>query len=256
MASKPKISFSLASPYAEEAWPTASPQDQATILEKLTDVLRPVGQYRSQHVTVSRGKRAKRRSKRARKKANLEGGNQLLSHSDKKAPEVLEHVTVGFNSTTRFLECLAQRSSSMGFEDGADNPRNKPRTSESMQGNQLTAMSLQAEPLAAVFISHSNQASKLYAHLPVLIRAGNEGTPEALTTRVVMLPEAAEAKLSTALKIPRVGIIGLMSAPLALELIDLVRAKVPPLKLPQLEQVAAGIFLPVNIVQTVGLGPK
>ena len=141
----------------------------------------------------------------------------------------------------------------MGIENGADNPRN---TTDSMQGYQSTATPLQVEPLAAIFIPHSDQASELYAHLPVLIRAGNVGIPEVLSTRVVMVPEAAEAQLSSALNIPRVGIIGLMNAPTALELIDLTRTKVPPLKLPQLGQVGAGIFLPVNIVQTVRLGPK
>lgn len=228
-------------------------------MEKLTDLLGPVGQHRSRHAPVSRGKRAKRRSKQARKRANLQGRqgeDPLLPHSDNKVPEVMKHVTVGFNSTTRFLESLAQRSSSIGFESGVDDPKDKTRTSDSMQGNQSTATPLQVEPLVAIFIPHSEQASKLYAHIPVLIRTGNVGTPEVLTTRVVILPEAAEAQLSTALKIPRVGIIGLMNAPSALELIDLVRTKVPPLRLPQLEGVAAGIFLPVNIVQTARLGPK
>ena len=144
----------------------------------------------------------------------------------------------------------------MGFENGADNSRNKMGMSDPMQGNQSTAAPLQAEPLAAIFIPRSDQASKLFAHLPVLIRAGNVRTPEVMTTRVVLLPEAAEAQLSTALNIPRIGIIGLMNTPRALELIDLIRTRVPPLKLPQLEPAAAGIFLPVNIVQTVRLGPK
>ena len=144
----------------------------------------------------------------------------------------------------------------MGFGNSAGNPGNQTGMSDPMQSNQSTTTPLQAEPLAAIFIPHSNQASKLFAHLPVLIRAGNVGTPGVLTTRVVILPEVAEAELSTALNIPRVGIIGLMNAPMALELIDLIRTKVPPLKPPQPEQVAAGIFLPVNIVQTVSRGPK
>ena len=178
----------------------------------------------------------------------------MLPHSDNEVPEILGHVTVGFNSTTRYLESLAQRPASMGFENGADNPRNKKRTLDSMQGGQSTSTPLQAEPLAVIFIPLSDQASKLFAHLPVLIRLGNVGIPEVMTTRVVMLPKAAEAQLSTALKIPRVGIIGLMNAPMALELIDMVRAKVPPLQLSQLEQVAAGVYLPVKIVQTVRPG--
>ena len=216
-----------------------------------------MGQHRSRHVAVSRGKRAKRRLKQTRKKANLEGCREedpVPSHSDNKLPEVLGHVTVGFNSTTRYLESLVQRSALMGFETGADNPRNKKRTSDSMQDGQSTSTPLHAEPLAAIFIPLSDQASKLFAHIPVLVRAGNVGIPEAMTTRVVMLPKAAEATLSTALNIPRVGIIGLMNAPMALELIDMVRTKVPPLKLPQIERVAAGSFLPVNVVQTVRLG--
>lgn len=120
-----------------------------------------------------------------------------------------------------------------------------------MQNDQSTSTPLHAEPLAAIFIPLSDQASKLFSHIPVLVRAGNVGIPEVMTTRVVMLPKAAEATLSISLNIPRVGIIGLMNAPIALELIDMVRKKIPPLKLPQLERVAAGVFLPVSVVQTV-----
>ena len=226
-------------------------------MEKLTELLGPVGQHRERHVPVSRGKRAKRRSKQTKKEVNLQGSRDedpVLSHSNNEVPEILGHVTVGFNSTTRYLESLAQRPASMGFENGADNPRNKKRTLDSMQGGQSTPTPLQAEPLAVIFIPLSDQASMLFAHLPVLVRLGNVGIPEVMTTRVVMLPKAAEAQLSTALKIPRVGIIGLMNAPMASELIEMVRAKVPPLQLSQLEKVAAGVYLPVKIVQTVQVG--
>ena len=67
----------------------------------------------------------------------------------------------------------------------------------------------------------------------------------------------AESKLSSALNIPRVGIIGLMDGlEDAVDLIEIVRARVSPLQMPWLEQAAAGVYLPVSIEQTTRIGSK
>lgn len=72
-----------------------------------------------------------------------------------------------------------------------------------------------------------------------------------MATRLVLLPKAAEARLSTTLTIPRVGIIGLTSvAAIAQELIDMVRVRVPLIQIPWLEKATAGEYLPVNIEHT------
>ena len=66
-----------------------------------------------------------------------------------------------------------------------------------------------------------------------------------------MLPRDAEAKLSSALRIPRVGVIGLQrGAPMASELLEMVKARVPPIEIPWFEQAVAGMYMPLKIEQT------
>lgn len=227
--------------------PTLAADDQVAILELLIDALSPVGRYRSRHVVASRGKRAKRKSKQMKRRADPEGNNgadEPPSRSSEKIPEISKYVTTGFNSTVRYLEDLAHMSAPMVYEAGVSNStETRPHD---VKNQESTSALSQMGPLAAIFIPHSDQASTLFAHLPALVQIGDLGVSDSMKTRLVMLPKAAEVKLSAALGIPRVAIIGLMDgAPISSKLIEMVRTRVPLVAVKRLEQVAVVSYSPV-----------
>lgn len=240
---------------SNKARPTLSADDQVVILDLLIDLLSPVGRYRSLHVVASPGKRAKRKSKKMKGKANPEGNNGVdepLSQPNEKTPEILKYVTIGFNSTVRYLEDLAHMLAPMRHDAGVS--KSTETRSHNAQDQELTSALTQSEPLAAVFIPNSDQALTLFAHLPALVRMGNLGDSDSMNTRLVMLPKAAGAKLSAALDIPRIAIIGLRNgAPMASKLMETVKARVPLVGVKRLEQVAVGSYSPVNIERTINI---
>ena len=187
-----------------------------------------------------------------KERANPEGSNgadEPLPRSSEKVPEISKYVTIGFNSTMRYLEDLAQMSATMGYEAGVS--KSTETRPHDVQDQELTSALSQMGPLAAVFIPHSDQASTLFAHLPALVRIGDLGLSDSTKTRLVMLPEAAEMKLSAAVGIPRVAIIGLMNgAPIVSKLIEMVRTRVPLVAMRRLEQVAVVPDSPAETEQT------
>ena len=225
----------------------------------LIPILAPIGEYRSQHVVPSRGKRAKKKAKKAKANApawSTHDGAPVLPSQAEALPDISRYVTVGFNSITRYLESLANKSASSRLNhkiEALTSPMSTPESGVKpfIPGPVANGLALDSEPLAAVFIPQSDHFSKLFAHIPVLVRTGNLPVVASSATRLVILPRAAEAKLSTALQIPRVGIIGLhIGAPMAFELIDTIRARIPPIAVPWIDQAVAGLYLPVNIEET------
>ena len=156
-------------------------------------------------------------------------------------PDVHDHLTVGFNTTTKYLELLAQKSNRSTTEVGNSSAVAAVNTSADLK------------PLAAVFISRSSQPPVLYSHLPLLTKAASLVVPSSPSTRLIPLPEGAADQLKTALGIPRVGVIGLIDgAPNASALIDFIRERVPELEVPWLEEAVKGTYLAVkiNAIQT------
>lgn len=156
-------------------------------------------------------------------------------------PEIHNHVTVGFNSTTRYLELLAQESSRI--------------TNDVDNAGAVAAVKASAnlKPLAAIFVSRSSQPPVLYSHLPLLTKAASLAVPSSPSTRIVPLPEGAADRLKAALGIPRVGMVGLIDgAPNASSLIELIRQQVPELEIPWLQEAAKGTYLAakINAIQT------
>ena len=215
-------------------------------------MLSPIGEHKSH--TPSQGKRAKKRKRRG--DATIQ--NKLADFPDEGVsaagaiaqPEIRDHLTVGFNTTTRFLEFLAQKIRSDPGEDGNLNavvPMENP--------NQSSFDTSRIEPLAAVFALRSGQPPVLYSHLPLLVRAANLAVPSSPSTRLISLPQGAEVRLKSILGIPRVGMIGLMNgAPNASSLVEFIRAKVPEMEVTWLQEAIKGEYLPVkiNAIQTVG----
>ncbi|KAL9076524.1 MAG: hypothetical protein Q9161_000856 [Pseudevernia consocians] len=232
---KPKIIFSLDTPYTD-----------------VRCLLSPIGEHRSRKIAPSKGKRAKKRKRKddltikGHSSAFSEGG---LSEAGALAPpEIHDHLTVGFNTTTRYLELLARKSGPS--TDEGDDPGAVVAIKTSVPPSLDPA---NIKPLAAVFVSHSGQPPVLYSHLPLLTKAASLAVPSSPSTRIISLPEGAEDRLKTVLGILRVGMVGLIDgAPNASSLIELIRQKVPELEVPWLQEVVRGGYLAVkiNTVQT------
>lgn len=169
----------------------------------------------------------------------------LSEASNTKTPailDILEYFTVGFNTTTRYLEALAHRSI---LED--------PRST--VLGGTCPAHPARAttttKPLVAVFVPRSDQPSILHSHLPLLTKTASLASPLSPEIRLVTLPKGAEIKLSAALGIPRVGLIGLMdNVPISCPLSEYVRDKVPLVEASWLHPKTASLYLPVKINAT------
>ena len=191
-----------------------------------------------------------RAKKRKRKddptiKAQSAASSELgfLAMSAPAPPEVQDYLTVGFNTTTRYLELFAQHPS--------------PSTDELDKSGAVVALKSSArpfddpanlKPLAAVFVSRSGQPPVLYSHLPLLTKTASLAVPSSPSTRIISLPEEAEDRLKAALGIPRVGVVGLIDgAPNASSLIELIRQNVPELKVPWLQEAVKGTYLAVKI---------
>ena len=231
-----------------------SAEDKSTILELLIFLLTPIGEHRCRHIVVSRGKRAKRNARKSKQQPNEENREsavQSQSSHVETLPEISRQVTIGFNSTMRYLEDLAHKSTSMVLESPAELLHKPPADQETAQVTASSVAPASPEPLAAVFVPQSDHSLELFAHLPILVQAGSRRATASSATRLVMLPRAAEAKLSSALQIPRVGVVGLKpGAPMASELLEMVRARVPLIEVPWFEQSTAGTYMPLKIEQT------
>ncbi len=164
-------------------------------------------------------------------------------------PEMHDHLTIGFNTTTRYLENLARTSSpSINEKSG---PMTAIKTS-----TQLSLDPANTKPLAAVFVAHFGQPPVLYSHLPLLTKAASFAVPSSPPTRVIPLPAGAEDRLKTVLGIPRVGLVGLIDgAPKASSLIELIRQNVPELEVPWLQDAVKGAYLAVKINATQSSTP-
>lgn len=174
--------------------------------------------------------------------------NQRASGPD--TPEVLEYLTVGFNSTTRYLEALAQRSITR------DKQKQGPAESEPDLSRAFSTDSKNLRSMAAIFVPRSDQPTILYSHLPLLIKAASFVPFSSSAPRLVTLPKGAQERLADALSIPRVGLVGLIDgAPNGNLLMEVVKQKVLEVEVPWLTKEGRGVYTPVNIkaVQTCAL---
>lgn len=158
-------------------------------------------------------------------------GKQDSKSLPPKLADLQKHLTIGFNSTTRYLEMLAQRSPL--------NPKAKESPSSGM---------IDLTPLAVVFVPRFDQPTILHSHLPLLVKATSSASPAVPVIRLVTLPKGAEERLGIALSIPRVGLIGLLDGtPEAAPIIAMVRLTVPGIEIPLPQEAMTGAYLPVNI---------
>ena len=163
-------------------------------------------------------------------------------------PDLINFVSIGFNSTTRHLEALAQKSAPSSLVVGKIDPVMNGKLSTARKRGQSDAEISSPKPLLAVFVPNIKESPKLYSHLPILVKTASMAFPQLPAIRLVTLPSDAENRLSETLKIPRVGLIGLeCDAPRVSTLAEVIRADVPELIVPWLQESNAGAYLPTEI---------
>lgn len=155
-------------------------------------------------------------------------------------PEIAASLSIGFNSTERRLEAAAQRAAPIAISN---------------QGSS-DARQTDLKPLVAVFIDRSGCSPILYSHLPRLLAAASMASPSEPTIQLVTLPKGSTARLSIALHIPRVSILGLeQDAPHTRPLVQFLREHVPPIETPWLRIIQEGWYLPVAIKSITRIAP-
>ena len=197
-------------------------------------LLDPIGDFRSRHIHPSKRKREK---KRKRKAANVPDKhpqtNSDPSVSAPEPPEIQKYVTIGFNSTTRYLERLARVSDPRCLGEGHSAPiveLDHPR------------------PMAAILVPRLDQPPIMHAHLPLLVKAVSLASPESPSPCLVTLPKGAEERLKCAVGLPHIGLVGLIEgAPDARSAIELMRQSVPDVEVHWLGEARIGRYKPVNI---------
>jgi ribonuclease P/MRP protein subunit POP3 len=182
--------------------------------------LSPIGQHRSSHIVASNGKRSRKRKRKEAPNIQLsdpsapqQGGTNPLPP----LPGITPYLTVGLNSTTRHLELLAQkaipeslplhRNLSPAVGGKAINPKIASAPEQEQSG---TPQEPTQKPLVAVFVARSSQPTLMHAHLPLLTATASLSHSEGPPIALVALPKGAEARLVSALGIPRVSVVGLL----------------------------------------------
>ena len=196
------------------------------------------------------GKKRKRRRRLSQKE--LETETKDLNHTainNNKTTAAQSHWLIGYNVTTRHLESLARKSLSI-----ATNSKALDRNAKALgDAKEVPGKSADNKPLAVVFAACSNKSSMLFDHLPYLIRQITLASPSSPIPRLVSLPKGAEERLGAALTIPRIGLLGLVCGNRDADfLIQYVRENVPEVKVPQIDAVIKGTYLPPAIQSFTG----
>ncbi|KAI0386271.1 hypothetical protein F5Y04DRAFT_119400 [Hypomontagnella monticulosa] len=236
MERKKKLVYQLDTPYSAVSWPSVTLEDQETVLELLCTLLAPLGQYRSEHVQLSRGKRDKKRKRKTE-------ATQSKDLSLPPAPELRSYLDVGVTAITRHLQEItsqARDSSMMEIEDESLNQGASPPF------------------YSVIFVARSGQPSALNGHLPQMVAVASKSYPGRTPIRLVGLSKSCEDRLSEALGIPRVSCIGLREeAPNSKALVEFTRQHVPIIEILWLEEAKQAEHRETNIntIQTT-IGTK
>ena len=216
-------------------------ENESTIVQHLVDLLRPIGDYRREHVKLSRGKHRKKR-KREDAKEVLDS-TESAEVDDNHNPRISDHLTIGFNSTVRSLEAMSRRSQPTALKDTSDDTQ---------------VADIDGSNLAVVFVCRSVLPDPITASIPLLIATASLAQPQSSPIRLVQLSAKVESKLAEALHQPRVGFVGLRrDTPGADVLMALVHDTVNPVRVPWLDGLENPHYLPVQIESTeTSIGSK
>ncbi|TPX14368.1 uncharacterized protein E0L32_005564 [Thyridium curvatum] len=191
-----------------------------------SSLLSPLGQYRREHIPVSKGKR----ERVARKKA------QQARQSGEAAPpppELTDFVDVGLANITRNLQASAR----VGHSQSHTRCEKKRDRDEKLDVN-----------YTAIFAARSGQPNALHSHLPQMIAVATESGGVKDPIRLVGFSKSCEDRLSECLGIPRASIIAIRSgAPRSQALIDFVRSHVPAVEVAWLKEAEEAHHLATKI---------
>lgn len=180
-------------------------------------LLAPIGEHRKAHILPSKGRKRKRATNAAPDEP-----------SRLPAPATASHILVGLNSVTRHLETHAASTAPPTA------PINETTIDEQDNPTQTDCKESATPPriLSIVILTHPQPSlSPSHAHIPTLLHLANlrrdPGTIPVNPTRLVCLATSNDARLASALHIPRVGAIGVLEgAPGAKALEEYVRKHV------------------------------
>ncbi len=162
----------LDSPFIQVSWPFIQQDDLKTILELLLSILEPLGKY---HEVLKQG-----------------------CFPKPEAPEILDFVTLGFNSSTSSLEKQARKNYQI-FKDPII-AKSKPITENDSN-------------IRVLFVCKSDiQPALLTSHFPILCFTASRSQDKrqcSKPVKLVQLPKGTMQKLSTATGQTNCGIISL-----------------------------------------------
>ncbi|RDL38125.1 uncharacterized protein BP5553_05558 [Venustampulla echinocandica] len=258
---KLKTIYQLDSPFTSTQWPEISPQNQDTILELLCSLLSPIGRWRANHITPSKGKRSKKRKRQEAKSENLASIDPTPP-----PPELASFAVVGLSDITRKLQACSQPSLPTPPMEGAPNKltphepetsgQNVTPTDPEKLPEEVPAIAPTPVHFSIIFVLRPSQATILHDHLPQLVATASSVFPQLPATRLVQLPKGCDARLCEALRLPRVSFIGLQdNAPHSKSLVDFVRGCVPGVEVSWIREARKADYLPVKINAIETLAP-
>lgn len=144
-------------------------------------------------------------------------------------PEIYDRLTIGFNSTVRRLESLAQsRKPAILSQD----------TTTEQQPHR-------SQDLSVVFVCRQTLPDIMTSTIPLLLATS---APKTTRARLVELSPQSEARLAQALNQPRLGVLGLeQNAPMFGTLLQFVADNIEAVAVTWLEHTTSTPYLPVNI---------
>jgi len=218
--------------------------------------LTPLGQYRKKYIHPSRGKR------KNSKKRKREECNKLSARDDEQAtraiidysrtasippaPEISGYIDVGLTTVTRTLQHLSSPDSAAPpsgdkakINNGSGCNVSTPTTdkrpaAEEMASPSTSSSGSSGSSYTAIFIARSGQTKPFQAHFPQMVAAASK--TQGHIRLVGFLKQGVAERLSAALDIPRVSVVGLrVGAPNANPLVEFLSERVDPVVVPWLE---------------------
>lgn len=209
--------------------PSISAENEQAILLLLLPLLQPIGEFRRDHVSPSKGKG---RGRRANKKTEQDTLPVWM-------PEVYDQLTIGFNCTVRRLEGLARRL--------------MPQILSQTQAHDAKHAKDPGHNLSVVFVCRRTLPEIMTSTLPLLIATS---APTSTRAKLVDVSDEAEKKIARALHQPRVGVIGMELKTAGTEpLLRLLEENITPIDVPWLDQSSSPSYHPVK-VHTVTTTPN
>ncbi|THZ09746.1 hypothetical protein D6C95_01054 [Aureobasidium pullulans] len=214
--------------YKSPSIPELSKDKNEIILGLLSSLLEPIGRHRAAHTVKSSAKKSNKR------KRTSEQDTDPAVNPQPQEPEILKHLTVGLNSTSRHLEAEAAFSK---FEQTSVPDKETKATEQATR-----------KRMGVVFLTKPKD-NLVYAHLPLLCYASSGAEKEkSQHTRLVLLDPACERTIATAMGLPRAGVVGLFDdAPGAAPLLEYIRDNVALVEVPWLEQALSGKWMGINV---------